>query len=70
MAATKELTREYLIATFKRGRAEYLPLDYIIKQAEIFILPEDMEKIEPMLSDMAAEGLIEIKGNTFKLLKK
>ncbi len=70
MAPTKNLTRDYLIATFKRGRAEYLPLDYIINQAEIFITPEDLDKIEPLLREMASDGLVEIKDDRFKLLKK
>ena len=67
---SKKVTRRFMQAVFTRGKSEYLPLDYIQQQAAKVIDPDEMNRIKPVLDEMAAEGLVEVTEEGYKLLKE
>ncbi|NDV25862.1 hypothetical protein [Desulfovibrio sp. JC010] len=68
MAGAKKLTEKFLVALFKRGKAEYLPLSYLEMEGGKVLAPGEIGKIKTMLADMAGKGIFEEKNGEYKLL--
>jgi hypothetical protein len=67
MARTKMLTPKFLAALFRRGKSEYLPLGYLIEEAQKVLADGEAQKIPAMLTDLADKGLIEANNEEYKI---
>ncbi len=69
MEKGKNLTDRYLVALFKRGKADYLPVSYLKEQGDKVLLKGESDKLLPMLSEMVEKGFFEVKDGEYKLIK-
>ncbi|OEU70412.1 MAG: hypothetical protein BA863_02850 [Desulfovibrio sp. S3730MH75] len=69
MKKGKTLTDRYLVALFKRGKADYLPISYLMEQGDKVLTRGESDKLLPMLSAMAEQGVFEEKDGEYKLIK-
>lgn len=70
MAKTKQLTPKFMTALFKRGKKEYLPLSYLLTEAEKVLAEGEAQKIPGMLSEFKEKGLVEVKDEKYKALSE
>ncbi|WP_419781334.1 hypothetical protein [Maridesulfovibrio sp.] len=68
MAGAKTLTDRFLIALFKRGKADYLPLAYLKTEGGKVLAPGETDKIQTMLAEMAGKGIVAEQSGEYKLL--
>ncbi|WP_319777380.1 hypothetical protein [Maridesulfovibrio sp.] len=68
MAGTKTLTDRFLIALFKRGKAEYLPPSYLKAEGGKVLAPGESDKLSGLLDDMLGKGILEEKDGEYKLV--
>lgn len=68
MAGAKQLTDRFLLALFKRGKAEYLPLSYLETEGRKVLAPGEVSKLQTMLAEMAEKGIVAEKSGEYKLL--
>lgn len=68
MAAEKKLTDRFLVALFKRGKAEYLPVSYLQAEGEKVLAAGESNNLLNMLTDMKNKGIIEEQSGEYKLL--
>lgn len=68
MAGMKKLTDRFLIALFRRGKADYLPPSYLETEGGKVLAPGEIDKLLNMLADMVGKGILEEKGGEYKLL--
>ncbi len=66
----KKITKRFVQAVFRRGKEDYLPLHYITAQMGKVVDDEEMANLKPALDQMIADGEVEEKGDTYKLLKE
>lgn len=69
MAGSKALTDRFLVALFKRGKAEYLPVSYLKVEGDKVLAPGESDKLPEILSTLVDQGICEEKSGEFKLLK-
>ncbi|WP_031481376.1 hypothetical protein [Maridesulfovibrio frigidus] len=69
MEKGKTLTERYLVALFKRGKADYLPVSYLKEQGDKVLIKGESDNLLPMLAAMVQQGIFEEKGGEYKLLK-
>ena len=69
MAGSKTLTERFLIALFKRGQAEFLPVSYLKGEGDKVLAKGESDKLLEMLADLTAKGALEEKNGEYKLLK-
>lgn len=67
MAKTKKITKRFIEATFRRGQKDFLPLSYFTEQMAYFCPKEEMAKLEGMMEEMVADGVVEKKDGMYKL---
>ncbi|NDV23878.1 hypothetical protein [Desulfovibrio sp. JC022] len=68
MARVKKLTEKFLVALFKRGKADYLPPSYLKMEGGKVLAPGESDKLLNMLAEMAGKGIVEEKNGEYKLL--
>ncbi|TIH14960.1 hypothetical protein D0S45_12520 [Marinifilum sp. JC120] len=68
MAGAKKLTDRFLVALFKRGKADYLPPSYLQMEGGKVLAPGENDKLLNMLAEMVGKGILEEKDGEYKLL--
>ncbi|ACS78283.1 hypothetical protein [Maridesulfovibrio salexigens] len=68
MAGVKKLTDRFLIALFRRGKADYLPPSYLETEGGKVLAPGETDKLQGLLAEMTGKGILEEKGGEYKLL--
>jgi hypothetical protein len=68
MKKAPQFYKRYIVAVFRRGKADRLPLQYILGEAKRVLKPEEMEKLQPTLDELVAQGNLEREGE-FLILK-
>ncbi|THB64359.1 MAG: hypothetical protein D6E12_14980 [Desulfovibrio sp.] len=58
MAKTAEFYPRYIEALFKRGKADVLPMDYLMDEARKVLDADELETMKRVFSEMVAEGRI------------
>lgn len=69
MAGGKKITDRFLVALFKRGKADYLPISYLQTEADKVLAKGEIVNLLPVLNEMVAKGIFEEKSGEYKLLK-
>lgn len=68
MAGVKKLTDRFLVALFRRGKADFLPPSYLKTEGDKVLAKGESDKILNMLADMVGKGILEEKNGEYKLL--
>ncbi|WP_320007059.1 hypothetical protein [Maridesulfovibrio sp.] len=68
MAGAKKLTDRFLIALFKRGKADFLPLSYLETEGKKVLAPGEADKLQAVLGEMAEKGIVSEQSGEYKLL--
>ncbi|WP_320173504.1 hypothetical protein [Maridesulfovibrio sp.] len=68
MAGVKKLTDRFLIALFRRGKADYLPPSYLETEGGKVLAPGETDKLQELLADLTGKGILEEKEGEYKLL--
>ncbi|WP_319762916.1 hypothetical protein [Maridesulfovibrio sp.] len=69
MAGTKKLSDRFLVALFRRGKAEYLPPSYLEAEGGKVLAPGESAKLLTFLTEMVGNGILAEKDGEYKLLK-
>ncbi len=69
MAGSKQLTDRFLIALFKRGQADYLPVSYLKAEGDKVLARGESDRLLEILTGLVEQGVCEEKAGEFKLLK-
>ncbi|CCO22775.1 hypothetical protein [Maridesulfovibrio hydrothermalis] len=69
MAGGKELTDRFLIALFKRGKAEFLPVTYLKGEGDKVLAKGQSDKLPQILSELTEKGILEEVNGEYKLIK-
>jgi len=64
-----EFFKRYVTAVFHRGRAEKLPMSYIIQEAERVLEPAELQQFLAEIETMVQEGRILRDGEMLQLVK-
>lgn len=67
---SKKLTERYMQAIFHRGKAEYLPLEYLTDEVRRMAAPGEDERVEDMLARMQELGYVEKTDQGYKLVRE
>ncbi|WP_421899177.1 hypothetical protein [Maridesulfovibrio sp.] len=68
MAGVKKLTDRFLIALFRRGKADYLPPSYLKSEGGKVLAPGETDKLMELLAEMTGKGILDEKDGEYKLL--
>ena len=64
----KEFTERFLVALFRRGKAEFLPVTYLKKEGDKVLVRGETDKLLAMLEQLTAKGVLEMKNGEYKLI--
>lgn len=64
----KILTERFLVALFRRGKSPFLPISYLKEQGDKVLSKGETDNLLTMLSELAAKGVLEVKGDQYKLI--
>lgn len=68
MAVDKKLTDRFLVALFRRGKAEFLPVSYLKSEGDKVLAKGETDKLPAMLGDLVIRGICAEKEGEYKLL--
>lgn len=68
MAGGKRLTDRFLVALFKRGKADYLPVSYLKTEGDKVLAKGETDNLLTILAEMVNKGIFEEKSGEYKLL--
>ncbi len=68
MAKSSDFYPRYILALFRRGRADELPVEYIRTQASQTLNDEEMRLFEQALDDAVSQGVLLATGTSYRLL--
>ncbi len=68
MSKAPQFYKRYILAVFRRGKSNTLPLHYILGEAKKVLKPDEMEKLNPTLDELVEQGKLEREGEFLKLI--
>ncbi|WP_027720423.1 hypothetical protein [Maridesulfovibrio zosterae] len=68
MADGKKLTDRFLVALFKRGKTEYIPISYLKFEGDKVLAKGETDRLPSLLAEMVGKGILEEKISEYRLL--
>lgn len=69
MSKSPDFFQRYVTAVFHRGKAEKLPMSYLVQEAERVLNPDEMQQFLAIIETMVQEGKILRDGDMLQLVE-
>ncbi|WP_432738408.1 hypothetical protein [Maridesulfovibrio sp. FT414] len=69
MSGSKQLTDRFLVALFRRGKADFLPASYLKAEGDKVLARGESDRLPELLAGFVEEGICEERGGEFRLIK-